>query len=277
MTRGVRKTTGVTVLIVFMLSRPLPAQTPQIDALRESAQQGNAEAQYEFGSMHDVGCLDEIHLIDSQDVEVDTIGDTEAARWYRLAAEQGHASAQSRLGDFYQFGFGVPRDHAEAVRWYRLAAEQGGAVAQFTLGNRYATGRGVPLDDIEAARWYQLAAEQGYDVAQYNLGVLYDIGRGLPQNDIQAMRWYRSAAEQGHADAQWNLGVMYEAGVGVPQDYVAAYVWFSLSAAGRQNADRNRELVIRGRDRVASTMSPDEFAEAQRLTREWNAAHPRDP
>ena len=100
MTRGVRKTTGVTVLIVFMLSRPLPAQTPQIDALRESAQQGNAEAQYEFGCMHDVGCLDEINLIDSQDVEVDTIGDTEAARWYRLAAEQGHARAQSRLGDF---------------------------------------------------------------------------------------------------------------------------------------------------------------------------------
>ena len=241
MTRGVRKTTGLTVLTVFMLSRPLPTQTPEIDALRESAEQGHAEAQYEFGCMHDVGCLDEIHLIDSQDVEVDTIGDTEAARWYRLAAEQGHASAQSRLGDFYQFGFGVPRDHAEAVRWYRLAAEQGGAVAQFTLG------------------------------------VLYDIGRGLPQDDIQAMHWYRSAAEQGHADAQWNLGVMYEAGIGVPQDYVAAYVWFSLSASGRQNADRNRELVIRGRDRVASTMSPDEFAEAQRLTREWNATHPRDP
>ena len=79
MTRGVRKTTGVTVLIVFMLSRPLPAQTPEIDALRESAEQGNAEAQYEFGCMHDVGCLDEIHLIDSQDVEVCLLYTSDAA------------------------------------------------------------------------------------------------------------------------------------------------------------------------------------------------------
>jgi TPR repeat protein len=34
----------------------------------------------------------------------------------------------------YADGRGVPQDHAEAVRWYRLAAEQGNAFAQFRLG-----------------------------------------------------------------------------------------------------------------------------------------------
>jgi len=47
----------------------------------------------------------------------------EARRWYRLAAEQGLAIAQTNLGIGYANGLGVPEDDAEAVRWYRLAAE----------------------------------------------------------------------------------------------------------------------------------------------------------
>jgi len=46
-------------------------------------------------------------------------------RWYRKAAEQGHANAQFNLGVGYANGQGVKQDHAEAVRWYRKATEQG--------------------------------------------------------------------------------------------------------------------------------------------------------
>jgi TPR repeat protein len=35
---------------------------------------------------------------------------TEAAKWYRKAAEQGDARAQANLGVLYQFGWGVPQD-----------------------------------------------------------------------------------------------------------------------------------------------------------------------
>lgn len=55
------------------------------------------------------------------------------------------------------------------MRWYRLAAEQGYADAQFRLGLMYAEGRGVAKDDAEAVRWYQLAAAQGHAGAQFNL------------------------------------------------------------------------------------------------------------
>ena len=41
---------------------------------------------------------------------------------------------------------GVPEDDAEAVRWFRLAAEQGGATAQYNLGLMYGDGEGV-LED----------------------------------------------------------------------------------------------------------------------------------
>ena len=61
----------------------------------------------------------------------------EAVKWYRLAADQGDASAQYNLGVMYANGQGVPQNHAEAVKWYRLAADQGNASAQFNLGDMY--------------------------------------------------------------------------------------------------------------------------------------------
>ena len=53
----------------------------------------------------------------------------------------------------YENGRGVTQDHAEAVNWYRLAAEQGYAWAQNKLGVRYADGEGVTQDHAEAVKW----------------------------------------------------------------------------------------------------------------------------
>ena len=41
--------------------------------------------------------------------------------------------AQNNLGHMYFSGEGVPQDEAEAVRWFRLAATQGYAPAQSNL------------------------------------------------------------------------------------------------------------------------------------------------
>ena len=60
----------------------------------------------------------------------------------------------------YRTGRGVPQDEAEAVRWYRLAADQGHAPAQGILGVKYLTGEGVSRDDVEAHMWLNLAAAQ---------------------------------------------------------------------------------------------------------------------
>ena len=48
----------------------------------------------------------------------------------RLVAEQGDAAEQNNLGGMYATGRGVPQDETEAARWFRLAAEQGLAGAQ---------------------------------------------------------------------------------------------------------------------------------------------------
>jgi len=97
---------------------------------------------------------------------------SEAMKWYRKAAEQEHANAQSNLGFMYAQGQGVTQDYAEALRWFRKAAEQGEAPAQFNLGLMYRQGHGVTQDDAEAGKWYRKAGEQGLAQAQFILGRL---------------------------------------------------------------------------------------------------------
>jgi TPR repeat protein len=86
---------------------------------------------------------------------------TEAVKWYRLAAEQGHASAQLNLGAKYFYGEGVIQDYTEAVKWYRLAAEQGDVSAQVNLAYMYASGLAVIQDNVYAHMWWNIAASQG--------------------------------------------------------------------------------------------------------------------
>jgi TPR repeat protein len=56
-------------------------------------------------------------------------------------------------------GRDLPKDDREAARLYRLAADQGNAAGQAYLGIFYEQGRGgLPKDDREAARLYKLAS-----------------------------------------------------------------------------------------------------------------------
>jgi hypothetical protein len=83
---------------------------------------------------------------------------SQAAYWYRKAAQQGNASAQGDLGMLYDKGLGVAQDYTEAATWYRKAADQGIAAAQAMLGNLYVKGLGVTQDYAQAYFWFDLAA-----------------------------------------------------------------------------------------------------------------------
>jgi TPR repeat protein len=100
----------------------------------------------------------------------------------------------------------VRKDHREAARLYRLAADQGNADGQSHLGELYWFGQGgLPKDEREAARLFRLAADQGDAGSQNDLGFLYEhSGGGLPKNEREAARLYRLAADQGNAGGQIN-------------------------------------------------------------------------
>ncbi len=164
----------------------------------------------------------------------------EAVRWYRKAAEAGHAVAQYNLGICYANGQGVTQDYSEAVKWYRKAAEAGYAAAQNNLGYRYENGLGVSKDIKEAVKWYHKAAESGDANAQCNLATCYYNGEGVTQDYSEAVKWYRKAAESGNAAAQCNLGYCYENGLDVSKDIKEAVKWYRKAAeAGNANAQCN--------------------------------------
>jgi hypothetical protein len=161
-------------------------------------------------------------------------------------------------------------DLAGAVRLLQPAAEQGDARAQSLLGMIHYTGRGPLRNDTEALKWSRLAAGHGDAAAQFRLGLMHSEGHGVPQDHAEAAHWYRLAAQSGYAQAQYNLGLLHAAGEGVPQDNVMAHVWFNLAAAQFPESDtRNRSAAIRSRDVVASKLTPEQLAQAQRLAREW--------
>ena len=110
---------------------------------RLAAEQGDADAQFNLGLMYDNG------------------------RGVLKEAEAVSCRAQSTLGLMYDNGRGVLKDEAEAVRWFRLAAEQGDATAQYSLGFMYAglmyaAGEGVlKKDSVLAHMWSNIAGANG--------------------------------------------------------------------------------------------------------------------
>jgi TPR repeat protein len=235
------------------LSGKLGVAKDEVEAVkwyRKAAEQNLADAQFNMGECYANG----------QGVAKN---EAEAVKWYRKAAEQKDAKTESNLGECYEKGQGVAKDEAEAVKWYRNAAEQNLAYAQFNLGVCYANGQGVAKNEAEKVKWYRKAAEQNFADAQFNLGVCYANGQGEAKDAAEAVKWYRKAAEQDHAPAQFNLGACYANGQGVPKDYLQAYKWMNLALAqGEEYADRYLPDIER-------KMTPEQIAEAQRLTREF--------
>ncbi|MHC8508808.1 MAG: tetratricopeptide repeat protein [Rhodospirillales bacterium] len=90
----------------------------------------------------------------------------------------------------YAKGQGVRQNDTEAVKWFRIAAEQGHARAQRSLGLMHAKGWGVTKNDAEAVKWFRAAAEQGDAKAQFNLGLVYAKANGVTQNRQQ--KWFRA-------------------------------------------------------------------------------------
>ena len=80
------------------------------------------------------------------------------AEW-KEDAKNGDAWAQFTLGIAYATGRGVPQDDKVAVKWYKKAAEQGHADAQAGLGLiSWEYGNGIVEDKVQAYAWLNIAA-----------------------------------------------------------------------------------------------------------------------
>ena len=137
-------------------------------------------------------------------------------------------TALYQVGKSYETGDGIARDLAEAVKWYRMAAEQGHAQGMFELSKCYTFGFGVRKNRVTAGKWLRKAAEHGHVTAMFLLGhwLLREVGSGVGYDPREAVKWFRRAAENGDARAMFGLGECYEDGIGVKKEPDLAYRWF---------------------------------------------------
>lgn len=121
-----------------------------------------------------------------------------AATVMRLA-ERGNMNAEAQLGWMYSVGRGVPQDYAKAAKWYSLAAVQGHGGAQFALGMLYNKGEGVPRDYILSYMWLNLSASQAVgDDRDFKSRMRDAIASKLTPSQVaqaqqMALAWYKQA------------------------------------------------------------------------------------
>jgi TPR repeat protein len=263
--------------------------TKAFQYIEKAAEQGNAEGQFRLGDFYQRG-------------KGVAENPAKAAEWYEKSAAQNNPDAQLWLAFMYLDGKGVKKDVARAetlleqasengdelailslggmyqgngphfkkdlakeLALYRKNAERGNRVAQRLLAQMYETGNGVIQDEQVALDWYAKAAAGGDPVAQYEFGLAYWIGKVVPKDSGKAFGWIQKAAIQGVARAQHTLSSLYLSGDGTPPDKVLAYAWANLGASGRTGT----EWAANSRRRIESTLTPDELAEAQRLSSAW--------
>jgi TPR repeat protein len=80
----------------------------------------------------------------------------------------------------------VAQNDKEAARWFRLAADQGVGMATSVLAELYAKGRGVPQDLVEAYKWLAVAGDQ---IEPKRVSVtLSDLGNKLTPDQLAEAR-----------------------------------------------------------------------------------------
>ncbi len=157
-----------------------------------SAKQGNAEACYNLGVMHQQGI----------GVRSNT---SKAKYWLKRAARQGNSNAEFALARLIIAQRRKSnRDVQQAKRWLRRAALKNNPKAMYWLGTLYTMGQGVRISHSKAAYWYIKAARLGHATAQLHSARLYNRGIGVKRNRITAYAWAKLAMMQGAMRARQN-------------------------------------------------------------------------
>ena len=209
---------------------PPPQPAAPIDPLRVQADSGNPIAQYNLGLKLDE---EEWH--------------EEAARYFRMAAQQNVPEAQFNFALMQAEGVGVPKNEEAAFLMFKKAAVKGLAQAQYNVGVFLAEGRGTAQSVPEAIKWLRQAAVKGHASARVYMATL------LLQNEIQTLnnqqvteiaRWISDEALRGDKHAQYCLGLMMTKGLGLQPDASEAYSWLELAATqGVKPAAAQRDLL----------------------------------
>ena len=113
-----------------------PADLPAaLDACRQAARNGDAQAEFELGEFY----------YDGQRAPQDL---PQALSWFEQASLQGHAEAQYRLGMMFFHGEGVPANNVQAYIVLKMAAVNGSDEA---MDSADLVSEQMPSEELEIA------------------------------------------------------------------------------------------------------------------------------
>lgn len=165
----------------------------------------------------------------------------DAARWYTLAANRGHHTAQNNLFALYSTGCpDLPRNMPLAVQMLKRAVESNNARAMANLSILYAEGNGVEENEFRAFDYANRSAQAGDPLGKFYLSLFYFDGTGVPASKTRSTELLHSLAisrverwdERIKQRGQLILGQNFIIGDGVPRNSEEAYKWLTLAAAG---------------------------------------------
>ncbi len=176
--------------------------------------------------------------------------DAEAAKWFFLAASQGHENAYIQLGHRYHRGLGLPQDDSTAAYWFFQGASRGDTMAMTALGGLYAAGHGVPQDWAAAVAWWRKAGEWRF------VGDAYACGLGVAQDNERAVAAYRKGADAHDASSAIQLAHMHASGCAAAADSAIAYKFYEQAAQqGYPEAQvALSDLLLHGRGTTADPL-----------------------
>ena len=160
-----------------------------IPILKQAAELGNAEAQYNLGYIYQSGI----------GVEKDNV---KAVKWFSQSADQGFIDGQYQMMMAYGTGNGVSQDFKKAFSYGLKCAKYGDETCMFNVLNCYKEGMGTEKDIDKMLEW------------AVRLGKLEN-----PEN-LQKSGYITSA--------RLNLAYLFKDGIDVEADLFKSYQWFII-------------------------------------------------
>ena len=223
-----------------------------LEALKQHAEQGDAEAIYQLGRVYALGKGEEVdydkamtlyHRANALGYPLaannigalyDDMGEPEkSVEWFEQGIRQGDKRATISLGRFYHLGIGVEQDTFKGMQM--LEKYDNDWPASYLLAQVYdgVIGYEVPINYPKALEYYLLAEKNKQDLPNKdlmtlynNLGTLYNAHEDIPTNYVEAQKYLTKAAEMGFPHAMYGLANLH----GFKGDKKQAFKWYLKAA-----------------------------------------------
>ena len=190
---------------------------PEEDAYKVAGKYGHEHRQTSAESGFAQAMVEEGLAVQSEDPAA-------ATKWYRNAADLGHAGGMKDLGFMLATGRSPDgKDEKEAMRWTREAAKRGNIYAMINVGAFFDRLKIEGTSEKEARASIERAEKTGHYLGALEKGLALLNGTyGYEVDKAAGLALLQKGARSGHSYALGQLAYFYSSGVGVEIDYKMA-------------------------------------------------------